>query len=86
MQVQIAKTHWLLLVEFHQFANLYNAEMIIGDGFCCSDANYLCTSEQAEHLPDCEPLCDTCLKAYVSNCIVPMPCLLAPEYGAKMEQ
>ena len=70
------KNQWLLIVELHQFHNLYNAIMVSGEGFCCceyTEPDVQCNEEAAESLPDCEP-CDTWLSASVSHCTEPSPC------------
>ena len=80
LQVQVATTQWILMVELHQFRNLYNAEVIGNHGFCCCDIeptnnNYLqYCEEKAASLQGCSPSCDILLNAYVSHCIEPYPC------------
>ena len=80
LQVQVVKTQWLLIVELHQFRNLYNAEVIDGYGFCCCDTSsndYIFNCEEiAEYMDyhNCKPSCDTWLNASVSHCIEPNAC------------
>ena len=71
LKVQVAKTQWLLSLELHQFHNLYNAEVISSEEFCCCDIeptpyyyyffpydyfDYFC-NEEAEYFLGCNPLC-----------------------------
>ena len=83
------KTKWILLVELHQFHNLYNAEMIDNHGICCCDttlpwstSNYYCNTQVA-NLTFCNQLtwaaCDTWLNASVSHCLPPFPCSFSTE-------
>lgn len=74
MQVQVANTQWILIVELHQFHNLYNAE-IRSNAFCCCDLNKPCQSH-ASNLQGCDGYCDTQFSAYVSHCIQPYQCIL----------
>ena len=76
LQVQVADTQWIIIVELHQFHNLYNAEMSRDDsdeGICCCDSSRPCAS-QASKLHGCDATCDTLLRANGSHCIQAYPC------------
>ena len=72
LQVQVARTQWLLVVELHQFDNRYNAKVSNDNEFCCCEVDS-CTAEAAD-LPYCEGTCQTWFEASVSHCIAPNPC------------
>ena len=72
MQVQVASTQWILIVELQQFHNLYNAEMK-SEKVCCCDSSELCVLQAAD-LQGCEGYCDIWLSADVSHCTQPYPC------------
>ena len=73
MQVPVANSQWIFIVELHQFHNLYNAEVISDEGICCCDSSEPCAS-QASELPGCGEKCDTWFTADVSHCMPPYPC------------
>ena len=75
IQLQVVETQWLLIVELHQFHNLYNAKVVSGDGFCCCDysPNNVCNQDTAEDL-ECEVPCEIWLNTFVSHCTEPSPC------------
>ena len=78
LQVHVSNTQWIMIVELHQFHNLYNAEMSSDDsneGICCCDSSQdqPCAS-QASKLQGCGRKCDTQLRANASHCIQAYPC------------
>ena len=78
LQVQVSNTQWIIIVELHQFHNLYNAEMSSDDsdeGICCCDSSQVepCAS-QASELQGCGRTCDTLFRANASHRIQAYPC------------
>ena len=67
LQIQVANTQWILIVELHQFHNFYNAEMSSNE-FCCCDSSESCVLD-ASKLQDCVENCDTWFTAEVSQCM-----------------
>ena len=80
LQLQVVETQRLLSLELHQFHNLYNAEVVSGQVFCCCEINSddYC-AEKVENLTDCNPLCDIRLNGSVSHCIEPNSCSFSTE-------
>ena len=76
IQVQLAKTQWILIVDLHQFHNLFNAEKANSERVCCCDSADECTLE-ADDLQGCSEYCDIWLRVNVSHCTQRYPCSLS---------
>ena len=76
IQVQLAGCQQVLIVQLHEFENIYNAEVIEGRGFCCCDKKTKDKNckQQLKDLPDCPAKCDTWFSIYLSPCQSPLLC------------
>ena len=78
LQVQLANSQWLLTVELHQFQNLYNAEIIPGEGLCCCDTirtNNVNCKQNLTDFPKCGRNCDTSFSISLFPCYSSYSCL-----------
>ena len=46
--MQVAGTEWFLGVQIQNFENFYNAEMILGNNYCCCDSFEECRQNTAD--------------------------------------
>ena len=73
IQVQLAKTQWILIVDLYQFHNLFNAEMANSEEVCCCDSTEKCAVD-ADDLQGCSADCDIWFDVYVTHCTQPYQC------------
>ena len=81
VQLYIATSHKLLVVELLQFHNMYNAEVINGEYCCCDTTDPSICEDNLEFLKetDCKRLCDTWFNVSLSPCESAYLCSAATE-------